>query len=102
MTLEVIAVVWPDCKVTYVGQQHAFGKSIAAFQEVSLPLAEHATLVEAWQCRERDQCRRRQSRLRGPWGTTRGALMSRPQYLAGRHGRSGDECRRPAWDDRRT
>jgi alkylation response protein AidB-like acyl-CoA dehydrogenase len=64
----VIAVVWPDCNVTYVGQQHAFGKPIAASQGVSLPLAEHATPVEAWQCRERDQCGRRQSSLRGRGG----------------------------------
>jgi cyclohexanecarboxyl-CoA dehydrogenase len=36
----------------YVRQRHAFGKPIAAFQGVSLPLAEHATLVEAarWAC----------------------------------------------------
>jgi cyclohexanecarboxyl-CoA dehydrogenase len=36
----------------YVRQRHAFGKPIAAFQGVSLPLAEHATLVDAarWAC----------------------------------------------------
>jgi cyclohexanecarboxyl-CoA dehydrogenase len=36
----------------YVKQRHAFGKPIAAYQGVSLPLAEHATLVEAarWLC----------------------------------------------------
>jgi cyclohexanecarboxyl-CoA dehydrogenase len=37
---------------SYVKQRRAFGKPIAAFQGVSLPLAEHATLVEAarWLC----------------------------------------------------
>jgi cyclohexanecarboxyl-CoA dehydrogenase len=37
---------------TYVKERRAFGKPIAAFQGVSLPLAEHATLVEAarWLC----------------------------------------------------
>jgi cyclohexanecarboxyl-CoA dehydrogenase len=36
----------------YVKERRAFGKPIAAFQGVSLPLAEHATLVEAarWLC----------------------------------------------------
>ena len=36
----------------YVRQRHAFGQPIAAFQGVSLPLAEHATLVDAarWAC----------------------------------------------------
>ena len=33
-------------------RQYAFGKPIAAFQGVSLPLTEHTTLVEVWQCRE--------------------------------------------------
>ena len=37
---------------TYVRERQAFGKPIAAFQGVSLPLAEHATLVDAarWAC----------------------------------------------------
>ncbi|MCU1658414.1 MAG: acyl-CoA dehydrogenase [Pseudonocardiales bacterium] len=37
---------------SYVKQRRSFGKPIAAFQGVSLPLAEHATLVEAarWLC----------------------------------------------------
>jgi cyclohexanecarboxyl-CoA dehydrogenase len=37
---------------SYVKERRAFGKPIAAFQGVSLPLAEHATLVEAarWLC----------------------------------------------------
>jgi cyclohexanecarboxyl-CoA dehydrogenase len=36
----------------YVRERQAFGKPIAAFQGVSLPLAEHATLVDAarWAC----------------------------------------------------
>jgi cyclohexanecarboxyl-CoA dehydrogenase len=36
----------------YVRDRRAFGKPIAAFQGVSLPLAEHATLVDAarWSC----------------------------------------------------
>jgi cyclohexanecarboxyl-CoA dehydrogenase len=36
----------------YVKERRAFGKPIAAFQGVSLPLAEHATLIEAarWLC----------------------------------------------------
>ncbi len=36
----------------YVRQRHAFGQPIAAFQGVSLPLAEQATLVDAarWAC----------------------------------------------------
>ena len=36
----------------YVRDRRAFGKPIAAFQGVSLPLAEHATLVDAarWAC----------------------------------------------------
>jgi cyclohexanecarboxyl-CoA dehydrogenase len=36
----------------YVKERRAFGKPVAAFQGVSLPLAEHATLVEAarWLC----------------------------------------------------
>jgi cyclohexanecarboxyl-CoA dehydrogenase len=37
---------------SYVKERRAFGKPIAAYQGVSLPLAEHATLVEAarWLC----------------------------------------------------
>jgi cyclohexanecarboxyl-CoA dehydrogenase len=42
----------PTETYAYVRDRRAFGKPIAAFQGVSLPLAEHATLVDAarWAC----------------------------------------------------